>query len=214
MRFSTIAVSAAAFGATAMAMPGSVVYQTSVVTITSCAPEKTNCPGRSSTSAPAVSSPPPPPVVTPPVVTPPVVTPPVVTPGCPGGPHCPPPPPVPSSGYSLPAPVHPNTTYVHPVPSVSKPACSGGYNCPPVVTPVCPGPQCPPATMTNKPIASVIPGTGLPSYVPSGTGVPYPPKNTSLAVPVPSTPPTFTGSGSIQSFSILAVGAAVAAFFL
>lgn len=65
--------------------------------------------------------------------------------------------------------------------------------------------------MTNKPVASVIPGTGLP-YIPSGTGVPYPSKNTS--VPVPTTPPTFTGSGSIQSFSILAVGAAVAAFFL
>lgn len=199
MRFSTIAVSAAVFGATAMAVPGSVVYQTSVVTITSCAPEKTNCPGRSSTSAPvAVSSPPPPPVVTPPVYTPPAVTPPVVTPGCPGGPHCPPPPPVPSSGYSLPVPVHPNSTYVHPVPSVSKP-------------PVSPGPSGPPATLTVKPIASVIPGTGLP-YVPSGTGVPYPSKNTS--VPVPTTPPTFTGSGSIQSFSILAVGAAVAAFFL
>lgn len=88
MRFSTIAVSAAAFSATAMAIPGSVVYQTSVVTITSCAPEKTNCPGRSSTSAlEAVSTVSPPPVVTPPIATPPVVTPPVVTPGCPGGPH-------------------------------------------------------------------------------------------------------------------------------
>jgi len=202
MRFSTIAVSAAAFGATAMAMPGSVVYQTSVVTITSCAPEKTNCPGRMSTSAPGVStvSPPPPPVMTP-TGTPPVVTPPVVTPGCPGGPHCPPPPPVPSSGYSLPMPVHPNSTYVYPVPSMSKPAG----------TPVGSGPQGPYPTMTNKPVASVIPGTGLP-YIPSGTGVPYPVKNTS--VPVPSTPPTYTGSGSIQSFSILAVGAAVAAFFL
>lgn len=211
MRFSTIAVSAAAFGATAMALPGSVVYQTSVVTITSCAPEKTNCPGRSSSSAleavNTYSPPPPPPVVTPttgtplpPVVTGPVVTPPAVTPGCPGGPHCPPPP-VPSSGYSLPIPVHPNSTFVHPVPSVSKP----------VGTPVGPGSQGPYPTMTNKPVASVIPGTGLP-YVPSGTGVPYPSKNTS--VPVPTTPPTFTGSGSIQSFSILAVGAAVAAFFL
>ncbi|PUU80449.1 hypothetical protein B9Z19DRAFT_1063427 [Tuber borchii] len=213
MRFSTIAISAAAFGATAMAMPGSVVYQTSVVTITSCAPEKTDCPARMSTSAPAVSTvsppppPPPPPVMTP-TGTPPVVTPPVMTPGCPGGPHCPPPPPVPSSGYSLPMPVHPNSTYGYPVPSMSKPAG----------TPVGSGPQLanceiqgPYPTMTNKPVASVIPGTGLP-YMPSGTGVPYPVKNTS--VPVATTPPTFTGSGSIQSFSILAVGAAVAAFFL
>lgn len=197
MRFSTIAVSAAVFGVTAMAMPGNIVYQTEVVTITSCAPEKTNCPGRS-TSAPVVStvSPYPPP-------------PPVVTPVCPGYPNCPPTPPAPSSGYSI--PVHANTTFVHPVPSVSKPACSG-YSCPAVPTPVCPGgPQCPPATMTNKPVPTYIPGTGLP-YVPSGTGVPYPPKNTS--VPVATSPPTFTGSASIQSFSILAVGAAVVAFFL
>ena len=74
MRFSTIALSAAVFGVTAMAMPGNVVYQTEVVTITSCAPEKTNCPGKP-TSAPVVStaSPYPPP--------------PVVTPVCPGSPH-------------------------------------------------------------------------------------------------------------------------------
>ncbi|KAH8153204.1 uncharacterized protein LAJ45_02791 [Morchella importuna] len=42
MRFSAIAVSAAVFGV-AMAVPA-VVYETEVVTITSCAPEKTNCP--------------------------------------------------------------------------------------------------------------------------------------------------------------------------
>ncbi|RPA99673.1 hypothetical protein L873DRAFT_1682664 [Choiromyces venosus 120613-1] len=201
MRFSTIAVSAAVFGATAMAMPGSVVYQTEVVTITSCAPEKTNCPARSSTA---------------------------------------PCPPVPSAGFSVPAP--PNGTFVSPAPT-GKPVCSGGAYCPPAAVtsspagstpaPVCPGSpnvrdiplsvlagssllilifQCPPVSMTVKPVASVIPGTGLPS-VPSGTGVPQPPMNTSVPV-VPSTPPTFTGSASIQTFSILAVGAAVAAFFL
>ncbi|KAG0124215.1 hypothetical protein HOY82DRAFT_194482 [Tuber indicum] len=194
MRFSTIAVSAAVFGATAMALPGSVVYQTEMVTITSCAPEKTDCPAKS-TSAPVVSTPPP-----------------VVTPVCPGYPNCYPPHPTPSSGYSL--PVHPNSSYVQPVPSTSKPVCPGAPHCPPVATvaPVCPGgPNCPPVSMTSKPVASVIPGTGLP-YIPSGTGVPYPTKNTS--VPVPTTPPTYTGSASIQSFSILAVGVAVAAFFL
>ncbi|PWW73426.1 hypothetical protein C7212DRAFT_334105, partial [Tuber magnatum] len=190
MRFSTIAVSAALFGVTAMALPGSVVYQTEVVTITSCAPEKTNCPGKS-TSAPVVST-----------------HSPVPTPVCPGAPHCVPTHPVPSSGYSI--PISPNTTYVKPVPS-TKPACPGGPHCP--SAPVCPGaPSCPPVSMTSKPLVTVIPGTGLP-YVPSGTGVPYPPpKNTS--VPVPSTPPTYAGSASIQSFSVLAVGVAVAAFFL
>ncbi|CUS12867.1 unnamed protein product [Tuber aestivum] len=188
MRFSTIAVSAALFGATAMALPGSVVYQTEVVTITSCAPEKTNCPGKP-TSSPVVSSPP------------------VVTPVCPGAPHCPPTYPVPSSGYST--PISPNGTYVQPAPS-SKPVCPGAPHCPPA--PVCPGgPNCPYPTTTSKPIA--IPGTGLP-YVPSGTGVPtYPSKNTSVPV-APTTPPTYTGSASIQSFSVLAVGVAVAALFL
>ena len=78
MRFSTIAVSAAVFGVTAMAMPGNVVYQTEVVTITSCAPEKTNCPGKP-TSAPVVSS-------SSSIVSP-YPSPPVVTPVCPGAPH-------------------------------------------------------------------------------------------------------------------------------
>lgn len=55
MRFTAIAVSAAVFGV-AMAMPASIVYETEIVTITSCAPEKTNCPGRTQTSAVAVAT--------------------------------------------------------------------------------------------------------------------------------------------------------------
>jgi len=56
MRFSAIAVSAAIFGV-AMAVP-TVVYETDVVTIISCAPEKTDCPGRahSSTTLAAVAT--------------------------------------------------------------------------------------------------------------------------------------------------------------
>lgn len=119
MRFTSAAVSATVFGL-AMALPN-VVYQTSVVTITSCSPEKTNCPGRiSSTSSiiPTYTAPPPPPYTT--------------TTPCP------------SSGYSISYSHGPNTTYVHPTAS-PKPNCPGYPNCPPTYTPtytstpVCPG---------------------------------------------------------------------------
>lgn len=64
MRFSAIAVSAAIFGV-AMALPNQVVYETEVVTITSCAPDKTNCPGRVHSSTVVPTS-----IYTPPVVIP------------------------------------------------------------------------------------------------------------------------------------------------
>lgn len=56
MRFSTIAaVSAIVLGVNAIANPDVVVYETQVVTITSCPPEKTACPAHSTTYIPVVT---------------------------------------------------------------------------------------------------------------------------------------------------------------
>lgn len=58
MRFSTIAaVSAIVLGVNAIANPDVVVYETKVVTITSCPPEKPACPASSSTTYIPVSTP-------------------------------------------------------------------------------------------------------------------------------------------------------------
>lgn len=66
MKFSTVAASVALFGTVALAVPGKVVYQTEIQTITSCAPEIKDCPSR------ATATP--------------------VAPACPGGADCPAPP--------------------------------------------------------------------------------------------------------------------------
>ncbi|RPA82031.1 hypothetical protein BJ508DRAFT_100033 [Ascobolus immersus RN42] len=56
MRFSTIAaVSAIVLGVNAVANPDVVVYETQVVTITSCPPEKPACPASSTTYIPVVT---------------------------------------------------------------------------------------------------------------------------------------------------------------
>ncbi|TGZ79184.1 hypothetical protein EX30DRAFT_119135 [Ascodesmis nigricans] len=61
MKFSTVAATVALFGAVAIAAPGEVVYQTEMVTITSCAPDVESCAGKPSATpipeAPASSIP-------------------------------------------------------------------------------------------------------------------------------------------------------------
>jgi hypothetical protein len=117
MRFSTVAVSVAMFGAAAMALPGSVVYETQIVTITSCGPDKPNCPGKTaSATSSAYTAPPAPPVTTKVSPAPSVPVVPSVVP------------PAPSAGVSIPAGPAPNGTYVHPAPSGPKPVCPGGPN--------------------------------------------------------------------------------------
>jgi len=70
MRFSTIAaVSAIVLGVNAIANPDVVVYETQVVTITSCPPEKTACPAHSTNYIPVVTPVTPAPTTEAPVVT-------------------------------------------------------------------------------------------------------------------------------------------------
>jgi hypothetical protein len=87
MRFSTIAaVSAIVLGVNAVANPDVVVYETQVVTITSCPPEKPACPASSTTyipvttPAPTTEAPAVTPTETPEVETPETETPEVETP--------------------------------------------------------------------------------------------------------------------------------------
>lgn len=52
MKFSTVAASAVLFSSVVIAMPNKVVYETEVVTITSCAPEVVDCPYATPTPEP------------------------------------------------------------------------------------------------------------------------------------------------------------------
>ncbi|KAI5792442.1 hypothetical protein DFH27DRAFT_188641 [Peziza echinospora] len=54
MRFSTVAA-AAAFIGMVVAVPHEIVYETQIITITSCAPEKPNCPYATHTSTTTVA---------------------------------------------------------------------------------------------------------------------------------------------------------------
>lgn len=143
MRFS-VAASAVLFGAAVMAVPNSVVYETQYATITSCAPEKTDCPGKA-TSIP-VAPPPAPPVYTVPSVSVPIGTgvppappvgtgaPPAPPAACPGAPYCPP------AGSPAP-PVSPAApTYAPPPYPSYVPSASTGVVAPPAntSTPVAP----------------------------------------------------------------------------
>ncbi|KAH0607075.1 uncharacterized protein H6S33_003063 [Morchella sextelata] len=208
MRFSAIAVSAAVFGV-AMAVPA-VVYETEVVTITSCAPEKTNCPARATaTSAevvPTVA-----PVESVPVYTSaPVASSPAVEPVAS----------VPAAGSS--APVEsvtiPASSAIAAVetPAVSSPAVGTGSVSAPAAVPTS-------ATGTVKAHESIPPvplSTGVYSWTPSASaGLPSAALNTSTPV-VPSSPSasavqdTFEGAAAAKGFSFAAVALAAAAYVL
>jgi len=148
MRFSTIAaVSAIVLGVNAIANPDTVVYETQVVTITSCPPEKTNCPAASSTTYIPVSTPAP--TTTAPVVTP--------TPEAP----------VESEKPEVETPEVP----VAPVAPVTPPT-HGNETVTPPVTPPAPETEEPETPVT--PVAPITTGTGVPS-APGNNSVPVVP---------------------------------------
>jgi hypothetical protein len=155
MRFSTIAaVSAIVLGVNAIANPDVIVYETKVVTITSCPPEKPACPASHSTTYVPV------PTTTPVAPAPPAVT---TTPAAPAPPAPSAPAPVESAKPVAPAPVAP----VAPAPPVY-----GNGTTP--VAPVAPAPEHEkPAPVA--PVAPISTGTGVPSA---------PGNNSSPVVPV------------------------------
>lgn len=190
MRFSAIAVSAAVFGV-AMAVPASIVYETEVVTITSCAPEKTNCPGRTQTSPVAVATP----VVVPvapssaAVVIIPSATPSAVAPSAA-------PPSAVASSAAAPSSAAPSVIVIRPISSA-------------------PAPSAVPHSYPNG-TASAVPHPIVVStlqYVPSASaGLPSAPGNTSVPI-VPTTPSLTPVSGaSANGLSFAAAAIAAAAF--
>ncbi|KAI5847802.1 hypothetical protein DFP73DRAFT_543207 [Morchella snyderi] len=216
MRFSAIAVSAAVFGV-AMAVPA-VVYETEVVTITSCAPEKTNCPGRATatsaevvptvapvesvpvyTSAPVAS---PAPVASSAPVVEPVASVPVVASSAP------------VESVIIPAS---STIAAVETPAVSSPAVGTGSASAPAAVPTTS------ATGTVKAHESIPPvplSTGVYSWTPSASaGLPSAALNTSTPI-VPSSPSasavqdTFEGAAAAKGFSFAAVALAAAAYVL
>jgi len=187
MRFSTVAASAVLIGFAA-ALPNSVVYETELVTITSCSPDKPDCPYATPTPVePTPEYPEPTPEYPEVTTTPcPTSTDIYVPPTYPNAtasypPHEPssypeePEYPTPSDEPHPEEPEYPT----HPEPEYP---CEGGYDCTP------------------------------PPYVPTGTGVPYPPANTSTSVP--TYPPESEGAAGKMGVSLIAVaGAAVLALF-
>lgn len=194
MRFSTFATSAVFFGAVAMAVPNAaVVYQTEVVTITSCGPEVTNCPG-SATSAVGYPAETPVAVIT---TAPAEVPYPVET----------------SAPAEAPAPVE--TPVENPAAGTPVPETPHGDSTAPVEAPY---PVETPSGVVPYPVPSgVFPsgavGSGYPILAPSGTGSYGSPANTSTPVS-PTSPPVFEGAASIKSFSLFAVVGAAGALFL
>lgn len=230
MKFSTVTASAVLFGSMVIAMPANVVYETEVVTITSCAPEVTDCPYASktvdtkpqttttpcSTSTPEVKYEPEhtttevkyePEYTTTEVKYEPEHTPCTTSTEVKYEPehHTTPTP--------YPEPTYPVTT-VHPEVKSSTPCPESTYTPPPPVTypntttPVCPGGY----------------GCEKPTYVPHcpggydcppiPSGVPHPPANTSS--PSYPTPPPVTNEGGANKLvgSLVAVmGVAVLALF-
>lgn len=206
MRFSAIAVSAAVFGV-AMAVPA-VVYETEVVTITSCAPEKTNCPARATATSAEVVPTVAPVESVPAYTSAPVASSPVVEPVAS----------VPAAGSSAPVesvtiPASSTVAAVE-TPAVSSPAA--GTDSAPAAVPTS-------ATGTVKAHESIPPvplSTGVYSWTPSASaGLPSAALNTSTPV-VPSSPSasavqdTFEGAAAAKGFSFAAVALAAAAYVL
>lgn len=244
MRFSTIASSAALFGAAALALPNpEVVYETEVVTITSCGADVASCPGTYTTSVPVVEHP----VATTSCTTTtssyPVETPvehpeyPVETPV-----EKPEETPVYNSpGEKTPVYESPKETPVYNSPEEKTPVYESPketpvYNSPEEKTPVYESPKETPVYESPKetpvynspgektpvyetPAYETPVDTGYPTYpehpayVPSATGGVDYPVNTSSPVS-PSVPVTYEGAASANSFSIVAVIAAAGALFL
>ncbi|KAA8905733.1 hypothetical protein FN846DRAFT_890405 [Sphaerosporella brunnea] len=215
MRFSAVA-SVALFGAAAIALPGNVVYETEVVTITSCGPEVVSCPARthSATEVPTYTAPAgygASPAETPSYSAPSEVSP-TETPVAPGYPA--------STGTpaGIPAYSSPAVVPVYSAPAASEVPCSSEVS--PTETAVVPASSGTPtgvpvytAPAGSSPTESAPLGTGYPSYVPSGTGYPSTPVNTSSPVS-PSAPAVYEGAASAKSFSLIAVVAAAGALFL
>jgi hypothetical protein len=214
MRYSTVAASVALFGAAAMALPNAaVVYQTEMVTITSCGPEVVSCPARTQTPATtstAVAA------TETPVDTPSYGETTAPTYGETSAPVY---------GSSELSPTYTTSAVEIPtgtgVPAESAPAGTGvpavsapaGTGVPAVSAPAgtgAPAGSAPAATG----YASAPLGTGA-SYVPSGTGYPSSAQNTSapIASPTPSEA-TYEGSASATGFSLIAIAAAAGALFL
>jgi len=182
MRFSTVAASAVLVGLAA-ALPNSVVYETELVTVTSCAPEKTDCPYATPT---ATSVEPEYPETTeyPETEYPEPEYPEVTSTPCPS-----------STDVYVP-PHYPNSTVtyvphetVYPEPEYPEESEYPEY-------PEEPEPEYP--TYSQEP------------EYPTGTGVPYPPANTSGPY-VPDSPPEYEGAATKMGASLLAIGAAVIA---
>lgn len=207
MKFSTVATSAVLFGSMVMAMPPqSVVYETEVVTITSCAPEVTDCPYRTVKPTPETTTcteeqeveatPTPYPEPTdesePTYAPEPTYEPEPETTPCPE-----------STSVYMPV-TYPNTT---------APLCPGGYGCPEHTTaPVCPGGYgCP--VHTDSPVPECPGGYGCPP-TPTGTGVPYPPANTSTpSVPYPPPVENEGGAAKLAGSFVAVMGVAALALF-
>jgi len=197
MRFSTVAASAVLIGFAA-ALPNSVVYETEMVTITSCSPDKPDCPYATPTSTPVE--------------------------------------PIPEypSTTEYPTPEYPTTTEY---PEVSSTPCSSTTEYPEVSSTPCSTttdvypPTYPNATASYPPTEPSSypeeptpeypeeptpeypqePTPEYPPYVPTGTGVPYPPANTSYPS-IPTSPPEYEGAGAKMGASLIAVaGAAIIA---
>jgi hypothetical protein len=215
MRYSTVAASVALFGAAAMALPNAaVVYETEMVTITSCGPEVVSCPGRTQTptTSTAIAATTGTPVDTPTYGTPAAESPvssaaPVDTPvyGSPSSEVSP----TETSSVEVPSGTG--------VPAYSAPAgtAPAGTGVPAYSAPAGTAPAGSAPAGTGVPAYSAPLGTGVPSYVPSGTGYPSSAVNTSspIASPTPSEA-TYEGSASAKGFSLVAIAAAAGAFFL
>jgi hypothetical protein len=231
MKFTTVAASAVLFSSMVMAMPNKVVYETEVVTITSCAPDVTDCPYRTQAPEPETTTScststeveEPTPYPEEPTPYPEEVT----------------PTPYPTSHEVYPEPettttpctesttheVYPEPTSheVYPEPETTTTPCPESTSISPPVTypnttiPVCPGGYGCHVETTLSPEATYPPECpgGYGCKVPTGTGVPYPaPVNTST--PYIPTPPPVTNEGGASKLtgSLIAVmGVAALALF-
>jgi hypothetical protein len=197
MRFSTVAASAVLIGFAA-ALPNyaqdTVVYETTLVTVTSCSPDKTDCPGKPTAT----------PVEYPTITEYPTTTEYPVTSEYPTTTEYPEVSSTPCTTTDIVVPTHyPNSTVTYPPHEPSYPA-EPEYPEEPEHPEYPEEPEYP-----TNPEPEYPTQPEYPPYVPSGTGVPYPPANTS-SPSTPSSPPEYEGAAVKMGASLIAVaGAAV-----
>lgn len=219
MKFSTVAASAVLFGSMVMAMPPqSVVYETEVVTITSCAPEVTDCPYRTTVEPVPETTPEKTPCTTEEEVEATPTPYPYPVPSDESEPtYAPHPTYEPEPTYKPEpetTPCSESTSIYTPVtyPNTTAPLCPGGYGCPEHTTAtVCYGYGCP--VHTDSPVPECPGGYGCPP-IPTGTGVPYPPANTSTpSVPYPPPVENQGGAAKLAGSFVAVLGVAALALF-